>query len=262
MDIIPANFRLLQFCGIWTETDSDKNILKSIWGFSLITVIFYFTIVQIIKLYFFLENLEELIDVLFLTVTYILLCLKILNFIMRRQSVLHLLKRFRHDMYKARSPEEEKILKLYSKSSYSIFRTILILSQSTGVLFCLLPFVTLDPENFELPFKTYQFYDDETTLGFSVTYVIQLIALIFGVFINVSMDTMIYGFILLTSGQYELKLSECFPTSETNDYIAIRPIVEIIRLKNNNFTGMEHNPYGGYIDATTADETFTFKRLI
>ncbi|XP_014230706.1 odorant receptor 94b-like [Trichogramma pretiosum] len=204
MDIIPANFRLLQFCGIWTETDSDKNILKSIWGFSLITVIFYFTIVQIIKLYFFLEDLEELIDVMFLTVTYILLCLKILNFIMRRQSVLHLLKMFRHDMYKACSPEEEKILKMYSKSAYNMFRIILILSQSTGVFFCLLPFVTLDPENFELPFKTYQFYDDETTLGFSVTYVIQLVALIFGIFINVSMDTMIYGFILLTSGQYEL----------------------------------------------------------
>lgn len=225
MDVLPSSFRTLAYLGIWIEEDSSFVYLRRLCGFFLSTTIFYFTLTEVIELYLLRNNVEDLVDVMFLTVTYVLLCLKILNFNFRHKGLLNLLTDFRMDVCRAKSPEEENILNKYTTKLVNIFQNMLLLSQATGVFFCVLPFVTLKPADYELPFKTYQFYDDTTTMAFSATYFLQFVALVFGIFINVSMDTMIYGFIILSTGQFELISYRINKSSRENNKILMKQCV-------------------------------------
>ncbi|XP_058798077.1 uncharacterized protein LOC131668164 [Phymastichus coffea] len=204
MDLLPLNFQTLTYCGLWLENTNRFATLKKYWGYIVRTIIFYFTITEVIELYMLKDVLEEVIGVMFLTVTFICLCLKILNFSIKKPKLKKLLQCFREDFCKTACAEENTLMQKYVIQHTQIFKNILVLSQSTGVIFCLIPFITLKPTDFVPPFKTYQFYDDSTTIGFSVTCVIHFLAAVFGVFINVSMDTMIYGFIILATFQFEL----------------------------------------------------------
>lgn len=204
MDLFPLNFQTLSYCGLWLEDAKKFVVLRKFWGYLLKTIIFYFTLTEVIELYMLRNDVNEVVDIMFLTVTYICLCLKLLNFSIQKDNLKKLIQYFDEDFYKATSSEEDILLQKYVIKHTNIFKTILKLSQSTGIFFCLIPFVTLKPADYVAPFKTYQFYDDSTTIGFSITCVIHFSAIIFGIFINVSMDTMIYGFIIAATGQFDL----------------------------------------------------------
>ncbi|NP_001177534.1 odorant receptor 125 [Nasonia vitripennis] len=238
MDMLPS-FRVLAYLGIWIEEGSSFVFLRRLCGLFLSNTIFYFTLTEVIELYLLRNNIEELVDVMFLTVTFAMLCLKILNFNFRHKGLLNLLTDFRMDVCKARSPEEENILNKYTTKILNIFQNILVLSQATGIFFCVLPFITLEPADYEIPYKTYQFYDDTTAMGFTITCVIQFIALIFGIFINVSMDTMIYGFIILSTGQFELISYRINKSSKENDRALLKQCI------------MHHNCMNNLVKKTT-----------
>lgn len=220
--MLPLNFRTLAYCGLWFDGKSRFVFLRRCWGVLIVATVFYFTFVGVIELYLLRKNVEELVDVMFLCVTYILLCLKILNFKLRHGGLLKLLEHFRLELCRATSSEEEVILQEYSKKASGIFQNILVLSQVTGVFFCILPFVTLNPADYVLPFQTHQFYDDTSTVGFLSTYFIQFVALTFGIFINVSMDTMVYGFIILATGQFTLISYRIAKSTKDNDKTLLR----------------------------------------
>lgn len=217
MDILPLPFRTLTYCGIWLQDNSSFGFLRASWGFLLTTMIIYFTLIEVIDLYFLRDSVDDFTDVMFVSATYILLCLKIFNFKVRHKSLLRLLENFREQICQPNSPDEERIVESYTSQVTKIFRGFLGLTSTTGVFFCILPFMTLQSAHYELPFSTYQFYDDTTIVGFSATYLIQLGAAMFGILINVSMDTMTYGFIILATSQFELISYRITKSAEKND---------------------------------------------
>ena len=225
MDVLPLSFRFLSYCGLWHENNFSFVVLRRCWGYLLVIIIFYFTTTEVIELWHLRSDVEELVDVMFLTLTYLMLCLKIWNISFRREDIQKLLGRFRKKICQPQSPDEEVVLRKYFMKYSKISTNIMVLSQMTGIFFSVLPFVNLQSEDYELPFKTYQFYDDTTAIGFTITCIIQFMALIFGIFMNVSLDTMIYGFIILATGQFKLINHRIYKSTKENDKVLIRECV-------------------------------------
>lgn len=203
MDILPLNFQSCRICGMWFESNS-YYLPKMIYRLLVLLIIFQFTLSQIIELLTMHGSLNDFTEVLFLTFTFVALCFKVLNFVTRRSEMTDMLDEFRTPICLAKSPEEKKIIQKCSQSSKKIFWSIMSLSQSTGLVLLVIPFLTSEMMEISLPFKSYQPYNVTDAINFWITYALQILATIYGVLLNVSMDTMVYGFIIMATGQFEI----------------------------------------------------------
>ncbi|XP_043467284.1 odorant receptor 94a-like [Leptopilina heterotoma] len=203
MDILPLHFRTLSYSGLWTD-NSNSSLIKSFYKLLVISLIFHFTISEAAGFIKTCASEEDSTQGLFLSFTFVALCLKICNFTFQRGKMSEIIKDFQIENFQPTSREETVIWEKYNKKARRIFLIIMILSQSSGLCFLALPFVETGFGNSSLPFKTYQPYDVASSQVFWFTYVLQLFAAFYGVLINVSMDTMVYGFILLLCAQYEI----------------------------------------------------------
>jgi len=78
----------------------------------------------------------------------------------------------------------------------------------------------LIPDEKSLPLKTYIPYSITTLLPYMLTYLQQSATLIYGILLNVSLDSLAYGFIIHTCGQIELlcyRLTEIFQFLQENN---------------------------------------------
>jgi len=78
----------------------------------------------------------------------------------------------------------------------------MFMCQTTGLLLLIMPLLIQDKRS--LPFKTYIPYSTTTLLPYVLTYLQQSIGLIYRILLNVSLDSIVYGFIIHTCGQIEL----------------------------------------------------------
>lgn len=82
----------------------------------------------------------------------------------------------------------------------------------------MVPLLTQDERS--LPFKMYVPYSITTLLPYVLTYLQQSTAVIYGILLNVSFDSLVYGFIIHTCGQIELlcyRLTEIFRFLQENN---------------------------------------------
>ncbi|XP_043467286.1 odorant receptor 46a-like [Leptopilina heterotoma] len=146
-----------------------------------------------------------------------------------------IIKDFQVENFQPISREEKIIWEKYNQQAKRIFLVMMILCQSSGLCFLTLPFVETGFGNMSLPFKTYQPYDVASSQVYWFTYVLQLFAAFYGVLINVSMDTMVYGFILLLCAQYEI-LSLRLVKIDGNENFLLKSYVDHhVHIKNQVF---------------------------
>ena len=217
MDILPDNFRTLSFCGVWFEFADKDNFFKKIYRFFVAFIIIYFTFTGVLGMILIESEIAELIDIMFLDLTFAALCVKILNLLFYRKKIVKILNQFRNEIFRSKNQEEEKILKNYLSKASKVWKYYLTLSLSTGIIMCTSPVLTVTFENAELPLKTYQFYDDSTKFGFYFTFLIHFFSTVYGICINISFDTMITGFFILLTGQLDLlsfRLLNCMKKEE------------------------------------------------
>lgn len=81
--------------------------------YTIAALIYHFTISEIIELVRTRNNMEDLTEGLFLALTYMTLCLKYLNFLMRECELRTLLDCFRAKLCQPRDSAEVSILKQY-----------------------------------------------------------------------------------------------------------------------------------------------------
>lgn len=92
-------------------------------------------------------------------------------------------------------------------------RTFMSISQATCIALVLAPIVGPQNTDRPLPFKTYLPYSISGLYAYLATYLQHVGAIFYGVLLNVSFDSLVYGFTLHVCGQIELlcyRLSKIF----------------------------------------------------
>jgi len=103
----------------------------------------------------------------------------------------------------------------------------MFMTQVTGLVFVIMPLLAKDKR--ALPCKVYVPYSIATFLPYVLTYLQQAAALIYGISMNVSFDSLVYGFIIHTCGQIELlcyRLTETFRFLQENNEEKRHGIIE------------------------------------
>ncbi|KAF3054236.1 Odorant receptor 022 [Nylanderia fulva] len=222
MDLFPVNFFVFRFCGIWKEY-KDNNLIICFTNFCyryiMAILLYHFTIFEVIELVRMKNNIEALTEGLFLVLTYVTLCLKYLNFLVREYELRALLDCFRNKICQPRDSIEKSILKQYDSKAKRTACFYMTLCLSTGAMFVVGPLLTQDERSLPVQIQ-YIPYSITPLLPYVLTYIQQSVALIYGVLLNVSFDSLVYGFIIHTCGQIELlchRLTEIFRSLQENN---------------------------------------------
>ncbi|XP_039311113.1 uncharacterized protein LOC105201627 [Solenopsis invicta] len=220
MDLLPVNFYVLRFCGVWKERKDDNLIIRFIsfcYRYTIVALIYHFTICEVIELVRMRNNVDDLTEGLFMVLTYICLCLKYLNILMRQSELHALLNCFRIKLCQPKDSTEELILKQYHLQAKKVICAFMLISQITGLLVLTAPLMSQNKR--QLPLKMYVPYSMAELLPYLLTYLQQVGAVIYGVLLNVTFDSLVYGLIIHTCGQIELlchRLSETFRFLQEN----------------------------------------------
>ncbi|XP_071634300.1 odorant receptor 46a-like isoform X3 [Temnothorax longispinosus] len=219
MDILPLNFRVFWFCGAWSE-EKDNNLFVRclslcyrISRYAIVTLLYEFTILEVIELVRTHDNIEDITEGLFLALTYVAFCFKYGNFLARQNEVSMLLDCFRSETCQPKNSEEKMILLKYDRKAKWCVRTFMSISQATCIALILAPIVGPQNSDRPLPVKTYLPYSISGLYPYLATYLQHVGAIFYGVLLNVSFDSLVYGFTLHACGQIELlryRLSKIF----------------------------------------------------
>ncbi|XP_028045087.1 odorant receptor 13a [Monomorium pharaonis] len=219
LDLLPINFYIFRICGMWRERE-DGLIVRFVsfcTRYTIAALIYFCTLSEIIELVRKRNNVEDFTEALFLTMSFVTMCFKYINFFMQQCELRVLLDCFRTDLCQPRDSMERSILKQYSRKAKQTTCIFMSLCQSTGLLILAVPLFTKDKR---LPMKVYVPYSIATFLSYVLTYLQQCAALIFGILVNASFDSLVYGLIIHTCGQIELlcyRLTEAFRCLQKND---------------------------------------------
>ncbi|NP_001164459.1 odorant receptor 122 isoform X1 [Nasonia vitripennis] len=216
MDVLPLNFRTLWLCGIWHEENEKLTVPRIAYRFLVICLMFYFTFTLSAVVFVENSNVSELTEAIFLAVTYITLCLKIVNFAFRRAEMIEILHDFRHPYCKAEHSEESEILKGYSKQARKMYIYLMAFVMSDVAYFWSTFAFKVSKNIMELPYHTYQFYNMSSKAILFSTAALQATSVLYSVSINISFDTMTAGLLILTTGQLELNAHRLSKLGEHN----------------------------------------------
>ncbi|XP_072767204.1 odorant receptor 46a-like [Anoplolepis gracilipes] len=235
MDILPVNFKVLWFCGAWQERKDDNifvGCLHFCYKYAIFFLIYEFTIFEVIELIRSRNQIDELTEGLFLASTYVTLCLKYANFLLRKKDVSQLLDCLRVKMCQPRNSTEKMIIETHSRKAKWSALTFLIMSQATTVGFVVVPILSLGKDKWILPTKSYVPYSVSEMFPYVATYLQQTAALFYAVMLNVSFDSLVYGFTIHACGQVELicrRLRENIRASANFQKKATASIEECVR---------------------------------
>ena len=218
MDILPLNFATLYYCGLWSADDQKYWLMKMIYRTFVVILIFCITLSELIELTMS-ENIAHLTECLFLTLTITALCAKMINFITRQKNMNCLLNELRSEICQPKNSDEEKILLKYQTQAKNIFKTLGGLAVPTGLLLIIVPIAN---QKRELPVRGYQPVSLDHTLYFVVVYFFQAVGIIISILINVSLDILLAGLILLVCGQFELCSHRIMISSKNQSFSTIK----------------------------------------
>lgn len=202
MDTLPRQFAALWFCGLWEESNIKFSIKRKCYRIVVLTLIHGFTLSEIIQFFLTCESLENFVEI-YPSLTYIVFCWKVLNFIRKESAMREMLSNFQESSFKPRTTEEFMILDKYLNKSQLIFKYITSVLLLCGISIVLTPLLKWG-EGVELPFNLYYPFEVTKPTVFVITYVFQSVLNTFSILINITLDTTVYGFLLLSIGQFEL----------------------------------------------------------
>ncbi|XP_046813398.1 uncharacterized protein LOC124421809 isoform X2 [Vespa crabro] len=178
----------------------------------ILTIIFYVTLIQFIEVIVSHDNLEDVTESLFMIFTYFALCFKCLNFLLRKEKLLILLNLFRENICRPRNLTEEKILDNYSRRAKWCTLSFMTLCQSSAVVIIAIPIMEMHHSTRALPCRAYSPYSIEGLHAYLATYLIHAASIIYGILINISLDSLVYGLTLHVCGQIDILCERCMQT--------------------------------------------------
>ncbi|EFN85553.1 hypothetical protein EAI_09205 [Harpegnathos saltator] len=221
MDILPVNFKVLWFCGAWKER-KDENIvlafLYTCYRYAVFLLIYESTIFEVIELFRTRNHMSDVTEGLFLTSTFVTLCLKYANFLLRRNELSALLEYLRMKICQPRNFKERLIIDAHSRKAKWSALSFLIISQATSLALMIAPVLETNAEERVLPLKLYVPYSITRLFPYAATYLQHVLTLFYAVMLNVSFDSLVYGLTIHACGQIELlgrRLKDDLAASET-----------------------------------------------
>ena len=202
MDVLPRQFSSLSYCGLWEENRVKFPLKRKIYKTLVISLIYYFTLAEVTQFFLTCESLENFVEI-YPSVTYAVFTSKVMNFLLKENDMREILSNFKDNSFKSKSPQETAILNKYFKKSQQIFVYTTGILQLCGISIALTPLIKWK-DGIQLPFDLYSPYDVSEPTIFVITYIFQSVLNSFSILINITLDTTVYGFMLLTIGQFEL----------------------------------------------------------
>ncbi|XP_072767174.1 odorant receptor 46a-like isoform X1 [Anoplolepis gracilipes] len=208
MDILPVNFKALQFCGAWKEREDNNmciGFLRFCYKYTIVFLIYEFTILDAVEVIRTRDHIYELTEGLFLGLTFLTLSVKYANFLLRENKVFELLDCLRIKMCQPRDSTEKLIMEEHSRRAKWSIVSFMMISLATGMGLMITPGLGLLTKNERvLPLKSYVPYSVSNLLIYLATYLQQFLTLFYGIILNVSFDSLVYGFTIHTCAQIEL----------------------------------------------------------
>ncbi|XP_018053563.1 PREDICTED: odorant receptor 82a-like [Atta colombica] len=208
MDILPINFKALRFCGVWKERKDDNicvRFLRFCYRYAIFLLIYEFTIFDVIEVIRTRDHVQELTEGLFLGLTFLTLCVKYANFLLRESELSDLLDSLRVKMCQPRNSTEKLIIEQHSRRAKWSSILFMMISYMTGFGFMVTPALgLLKGGERVLPLKTYIPYSVSSPLLYLATYLQQFLTLFYGIMLNVTFDCLVYGFTIQVCAQIEL----------------------------------------------------------
>ncbi|KAG5329552.1 OR46A protein, partial [Acromyrmex charruanus] len=163
------------------------------------------------------DHVQELTEGLFLGLTFLTLCVKYANFLLRESELSDLLDSLRVKMCQPRNSIEKLIIEQHSRRAKWSSILFMMISYMTGFGFMITPALgLLKGGERVLPLKTYIPYSVSNSLLYLATYLQQFLTLFYAIMLNVTFDCLVYGFTIQVCAQIELmccRLTDSFKNS-------------------------------------------------
>ncbi|KAG5343247.1 OR46A protein, partial [Acromyrmex heyeri] len=191
--------------------------------YTIFFLIYEFTIFDVIEV-IRTRDVQELTEGLFLGLTFLTLCVKYANFLLRESELSDLLDSLRVKMCQPRNSIEKLIIEQHSRRGTRVIRKyicciilFMMISYMTGFGFMITPALgLLKGGERVLPLKTYIPYSVSNSLLYLATYLQQFLTLFYAIMLNVTFDCLVYGFTIQVCAQIELmccRLTDSFKNS-------------------------------------------------
>ncbi|XP_020279123.1 odorant receptor 46a-like [Pseudomyrmex gracilis] len=208
MDILPVNFKVLQFCGAWRERIDDNACIKLsrfCYKYAIVFLIYEFTILDVVEIIRTRDRILDLTEGLFLGLTFVTLSIKYANFLLRKNELSTLLDCLREQMCQPRNSMEKMILEEHNRKAKRSTISFLALSYTALLSFLVTTAMTLLTKGERvLPVKSYIPYSVSDLLPYLFTCLQQLVSMFYAIMLNVSFDSLVYGFAIHACAQIEL----------------------------------------------------------
>ena len=232
MDTLPRQFTATWFCGVWEKSTIKCRLERKFYRVAVLIVIHIFTLSQITQFFLTYESFENFVEI-YDSLIYIVYCWKVVNFLRKEKNMREMLSNFQENSsFKPRTAQELEIFDKYFNRSQLIFKYLMTVFMFCDISTVVMPLLKWG-KGVELPLKLYYPYDLTESTVFFFTYVSQFVIITFSIILNVTLDTIVYGILILTIGQFELfscRLENCseFDGKCIGEYI--KHHVRILRL--------------------------------
>ena len=196
----------LEFVGLWPPGDGSYKLnFYTFYAIFILTIIFggHFFF-QTVTLFFVYDTIETFASNIFLTMTDIMIMLKVYNFIKHTKTLKKWLQLLKEDAFQPKDDRQIQIIKptvdLW-KTTYKFFFVLVCLAAS---VWSIVPFLNKAAEDKELPFPVWLPYDHTVSPFYELSYAHELFGLWFMGMTNVNFDNLIFACLTYVAAQCEL----------------------------------------------------------
>ncbi|KAJ3663337.1 hypothetical protein Zmor_007627 [Zophobas morio] len=203
---IKLNLLSLRFIGLWPAGDGTYKLnLYSLYAFiSIIFILGGHVLFQTVTLFFVYDKLETVASNIFITMTDILIYVKMYHIVRNVKTLNKLLDSLNEDVFQ---PKDERQIKIAEQSiniwSY-VYKWFTFFVYVIATIWSTLPFLTGNFKKKVLPHDVWFPYDYKVSPMYELTYLFEMFGIYFVSILNVNFDTLICALLTYITAQCDL----------------------------------------------------------
>ncbi|KAK0179859.1 hypothetical protein PV327_005570 [Microctonus hyperodae] len=206
MSSLDYNFTLLKYCGIWRPRDWSpgwKTRFYSSYTAFVIIVVFAMSLAEMIDIFLSLNNIEEFADGMFMLLTMISCCGKILTLLVYRQRIILLLETLECRICQTNNSMETAVRETYHQSMRIRTKAFTCVVISTIVVMTI-SYCSLNIPRRTLPLRIWLPFDVGTDKVYWLVFFEEFLSLFFAAIIDIAYDTLVPAFMSSICEQFGL----------------------------------------------------------
>ncbi|XP_024875309.1 uncharacterized protein LOC112456788, partial [Temnothorax curvispinosus] len=205
MQILSLNFLIYTVGGIWRPVEWSSNgakLLYSIFTFIIVSSEYFLMITQFMDIVLGVDNIDDFATNTLLFLTFVNVCCKATFVLMRRNTIINLMRILMKTPCKPRDEDESAIQTKFDRfiRSYSIKYALMATSSVTGTTIG----SVLNVMQGRTPYRIWLPWNYNIPLVFWTISIHQIVSSFFATMISIGTDTLIFGLLLQTCAQLEI----------------------------------------------------------